>query len=175
MTTFIKKSLGSQNTVYKDQKASLNSKYGVKKKINTAYDKYLNPRCPWLGRGGGWSCKEYQSFSRKKLYSFLKIQSHSDDQGIALKKKKKKKKKKTVSMSVQMMLTKQTSVLHSFNQFFNKNTPRSNEALSYYYVEWRNLTCLPFRMNVYVKSKSCKTLKLPQQESASSSLALPYF
>ena len=66
----------------KDRKAFLNSKHGVKRKIKTAYDKYL---LDILGLEGDTG-KENQVFSRKKLFSFLKS-SKTDAQGIAVLKK----------------------------------------------------------------------------------------
>ena len=80
----------------KDRKAFLNSKHGVKRKIKTAYEKYLLDILGLDGESG----EQNQAFSRKKLFSFLKS-SKSDAQGIALLKR--------VTMSVQMMLTRQTS------------------------------------------------------------------
>ena len=63
------------------QTEALNSKHGVKMKIKTAYDKYLELQD--ILDLNGESGEEIRAFSRKKLFSFLKG-SKTDAQGIAL-------------------------------------------------------------------------------------------
>ena len=67
----------SRNPKIPTRKAFLNSKHGVKRKIKLAHD--------FLGLNGE-SGEDSQTFSRKKLFSFLKS-SRSDGQGIAVLKK----------------------------------------------------------------------------------------
>ena len=91
ITQAIKRELRKRDRLYnkfkkskdsKDRKAFLNSKHGVKRKIKTAYEKYLLDILGLDGESG----EQNQAFSRKKLFSFLKS-SKSDAQGIALLKK----------------------------------------------------------------------------------------
>ena len=133
----------------KDRKAFLNSKHGVKRKIKTAYDKYL---LDILGLGGE-SAEENQTFCRKKLFSFLKS-SKTDAQGIAVLKKG----DKTCTN-----ITDEANLLNSQFQSVNsirapldlmklavpisklhKSTARPHETLSFYNVKWCNLPCKPF-------------------------------
>ena len=91
ITQAIKRELRKRDRLYnkfkkskesKDRKAFLNSKHRVKRKIKTAYEKYLLDILGLDGESG----EQNQAFSRKKLFSFLKS-SKSDAQGIALLKK----------------------------------------------------------------------------------------
>ena len=77
ITQSIKREIKKRDRLYKniikskdskDRKAFLNSMHSVKKKIKTAYDRYLLDILGWDGESG----EENQAFSRKKLFCFLK-------------------------------------------------------------------------------------------------------
>ena len=121
------KSLLSQMTT-RTEKTFLNSNHGVKKKIKTAYDKYLQYILGLNGESG----EKNQAFSRKKLFSFLKS-SRTDAQGIAVLIKG----DKTCTNDVD-----QANLLNSLHSVFScKSTLRPFQTLSYHNVEWCNPPC----------------------------------